>query len=280
MKLLRFGDIGQEKPGLVDGQGIIRDLSGTLNDIDGSMLGPSELEKIKSMDAGTLPEVNGQVRLGSCLKVTGKIVCVGLNYFSHAEEVGAQIPGEPILFMKPNSAVVGPNDCIEIPRQSTKTDWEVELGVIIGKRAKYIDEEDAYEHVAGYCLANDVSERSFQLDRLGTWDKGKGHDSFAPLGPWLVTRDEIPDPHALPMWLYQNGVIRQQGSTGDMIFKVPMLVAYISQFMTLHPGDVILTGTPAGVGLGLKPPKFIKPDDEIKLGIEGLGEQTQQCIPA
>ena len=278
MKLLRYGPVGQEKPGLLDAQGRIRDLSAHVADIAGDALLPEGLARIAALDPQSLPVVPGNPRLGACVAGTGKFICIGLNYSDHAAETGAQVPTEPIIFMKATSAIVGPNDVVEIPRKSVKTDWEVELGVVIGKTAKYVSEQDALQHVAGYCVINDLSEREFQLERQGQWTKGKSADTFGPTGPWLVTRDEIPDPQHLPMWLEVNGVRRQNGSTATMVFGVARLVSYLSQFMSLRPGDIISTGTPPGVGLGLKPPVFLKPGDVMTLGIEGLGQQRQEVV--
>ena len=278
MKLLRYGPVGQEKPGLLDAQGRIRDLSAHVADIAGEALLPEGLARIAALDPQSLPVVPGNPRLGACVAGTGKFICIGLNYSDHAAETGAQVPTEPIIFMKATSAIVGPNDVVEIPRKSVKTDWEVELGVVIGKTAKYVSEQDALQHVAGYCVINDLSEREFQLERQGQWTKGKSADTFGPTGPWLVTRDEIPDPQHLPMWLEVNGVRRQNGSTATMVFGVARLVSYLSQFMSLRPGDIISTGTPPGVGLGLKPPVFLKPGDVMTLGIEGLGQQRQEVV--
>lgn len=280
MKLLRFGTPGKEKPGLVDAAGRVRDLSAHVDDIDLRTLDDAALDALRRIDPATLPEAPRAARIGPCVARIGKIVCVGLNYSDHAAESKMPVPTEPILFLKPSSAVCGPDDDVEIPRGSGKTDWEVELGVVIGRRAKYVDESRALEHVAGYCVVNDVSEREFQLERQGQWDKGKGHDSFAPVGPWLVTRDEIPDPQALALWLEVNGRRYQDGSTKTMIFGVSMLVSYVSRFMTLEPGDIVSTGTPPGVGMGQKPPVYLAPGDVITLGIEGLGEQRQRCVPA
>ena len=280
MKLLRFGPIGQEKPGLLDGQGTLRDLSGVVADIAGEVLGDAGLARLAALDTSTLPSVEGNPRIGACVGEVGKMICVGLNYADHAKETGKEPPAEPILFMKATTALCGPNDDIEIPRGSLKTDWEVELGVVIGKRAKYVAEADALGHVAGYCVVNDVSERAFQSERGGQWTKGKSHDTFGPIGPWLVTRDEVADPQAVGLWLEVDGVSRQNGSTRTMIFGVTHLVSYISQFMTLEPGDIIATGTPPGVGLGQKPPVFLKVGQTMRLGIEGLGIQTQRTVAA
>ncbi|XDF34504.1 fumarylacetoacetate hydrolase family protein [Paracidovorax avenae] len=276
MKLVRYGQPGQEKPGLVDAEGRIRDLSGHVSDVDADLLAsPAAWASLSALDPGSLPLVNGTVRYGPPVARVGKIVCVGLNYADHAAETGAPIPAEPILFLKPNSCIVGPDDTVVIPRGSTKTDWEVELGVVIGRRASYVAEGDAMDHVAGYTVVNDVSEREYQMERGGQWDKGKGCDTFAPIGPWLVSRDEVPDPQNLGLWLEVNGRRYQDGSTRTMIFPVAKLVSYISEFMSLMPGDIISTGTPPGVGLGQKPPVYLKAGDTMRLGIEGLGEQRQ-----
>ncbi len=275
MKLLRFGERGAEKPGLRDDAGAIRDLSGHIDDINGSTLSPDALQQLAAIDADTLALVAPDVRMGPCVGNIGKIVCVGLNYSDHAAEAGMPVPDEPILFMKATSAINGPNDVVTIPRNSEKTDWEVELGVVIGSVARYVTQEAALEHVAGYCVVNDVSEREFQLERSGQWVKGKSADTFAPIGPWMVTSDEVPDPQALDLWLEVNGKRCQDGNTNKMIFGVRTLVSYISQFMTLEPGDVIATGTPPGVGQGQKPPSFLKPGDVMRLGVAGLGEQQQ-----
>ena len=275
MKLLRYGPAGSEKPGLLDGDGRIRDLSGHLDDVSGRTIGPGTLRELADLDPSSLPVVPEPVRLGPCVAGVGKFICVGLNYADHAAETGAAIPAEPILFMKATSAITGPNDRIVIPRGSEKTDWEVELGVVIGSEAKYVDEGEALSRVAGYCVVNDVSERAFQTERGGQWTKGKSADTFGPIGPWLVTADEVPDPQDLALWLSVDGVTRQDGSTRTMIFGVRSLVSYISHFMSLQPGDVISTGTPPGVGLGLKPPVFLRPGQTVQLGVEGLGEQCQ-----
>ena len=279
MKLIRYGQPGAERPGLVDTQGVLRDLSMLLADIGPAQLGPRTLAALAAIDAARLPAVEGQPRLGCPVGGMGKIVCVGLNYRDHALEAGMQPPAEPVLFMKAVTALSGPNDPVHIPPGSLKTDWEVELGIVIGTRARHVQEADALGHVAGYVLANDVSERSYQIERGGQWDKGKSYDSFAPIGPWLVTVDEVPDPHAIDLWLEVNGRRVQNGSTRNFIFGVPTVVAYISQFMTLEPGDIVLTGTPAGVGLGQKPsPWFLRPGDVVRLGGTGLGEQAQTCV--
>lgn len=281
MKLLRYGPKGQEKPGMLDTSGTIRDLSEIIGDIDGSTIGPDGLAKLAALDPSSLPAVSGNPRLGPCVGHVGKFICIGLNYADHAAESGLAVPPEPVIFMKCTSAICGPDDDIEIPRTSEKTDWEVELGVIIGKHTKYIAEKDAMDHVAGYCVVNDVSERAFQAERAGQWTKGKSHDTFGPIGPWLVTRDEVPDPQNLAMWLEVDGHRYQDGSTRTMVYKVAHLVSYLSQFMSLQPGDVISTGTPPGVGMGVKPnPVFLKPGQTMRLGIEGLGEQTQKTVQA
>ncbi|KXG87169.1 fumarylacetoacetate hydrolase family protein [Agrobacterium bohemicum] len=280
MKLLRLGALGAEKPALLADDGTLRDLCGIVSDIAGEMLGDEALNRIRSIDPASLPLVSAD-RVGACVGNVGKFICVGLNYADHAKETGKEPPPEPILFMKATTAVVGPNDDVEIPRTSAKTDWEVELGVVIGKRAKYVSEADALSHVAGYCVVNDVSERAFQSERGGQWTKGKSHDTFGPIGPWLVTRDEVADPQNLSLWLDVDGQRRQTGNTSTMIFGVAHLVSYISQFMTLMPGDVIATGTPPGVGMGIKPtPVFLQTGQVMTLGIEGLGEQRQTTIAA
>ncbi|WP_315927829.1 fumarylacetoacetate hydrolase family protein [Mesorhizobium sp. SP-1A] len=278
MKLLRYGPAGREKPGLLDKDGNIRDLSGHVADIAGAAILPEGLDRLRGIDPASLPLVAGSPRLGPCVAGTGKFICIGLNYSDHAAETGATVPPEPIIFMKATSAIVGPNDAIEIPRNSTKTDWEVELGVVIGKTAKYVSEAEAMEHVAGYCLINDVSEREFQAERQGQWTKGKSCDTFGPIGPWLVTRDEIADPQNLAMRLEVNGRRYQDGSSATMVYGVAYLVSYLSQFMSLQPGDVISTGTPPGVGLGQKPNVFLKAGDVVTLSIEGLGEQRQDVV--
>lgn len=281
MKLLRYGEPGQERPGLLDSDGRIRDLTDLIGDLSGTALSPESIAHLQSQDINSLPLVEGNPRLGPCVGKIGKFICIGLNYADHAAETGAEIPKEPIIFNKWTSAIVGPNDNVEIPRNSKKTDWEVELGVVIGKGGRYIDEADALEHVAGYCVINDVSEREFQIERGGTWDKGKGCDTFGPIGPWLVTRDEIADPHQLNLWLEVDGKRYQNGNTRTMIFQIPKLVSYLSQFMSLQPGDVISTGTPPGVGLGIKPePVFLRAGHTMRLGIEGLGEQQQLTVDA
>ena len=280
MKLLRYGEPGSEKPGLLDSDGMIRDLSGVVSDIGPESLTPESLDRIRGLDAKALPVVNGSPRIGPCLVGPGKFLCIGLNYSDHAAEAGLPVPEEPILFMKANTAVCGPNDGIIIPRDAMKTDWEVELGVVIGTRAQYIAEAGAMAHVAGYCVVNDVSERDFQANRGGQWVKGKSADSFGPIGPYMVTADEIADPQDLDLWLEVNGHRMQDGSTRKMVFGIATLVSYISQFMTLEPGDLISTGTPPGVGMGRKPPVFLKPGDRVRLRIPGLGEQTQAVAAA
>ncbi|MAZ04179.1 MAG: hypothetical protein CMN56_13690 [Sneathiella sp.] len=281
MKLLRYGPLGEEKPGLIDTEGKIRDLSGAVSDIAGDALTDAGIAKLRDLDPKSLPLVDGEPRIGPCVGNVGKFVCIGLNYSDHAAEAGQPVPTEPIVFMKATSAICGPNDNVEIPRSSVKTDWEAELGVIIGKRAKYVSESEALDHVAGYCVVNDVSERAFQSERLGQWTKGKSHDSFGPIGPWMVTRDEVPDPQNLDLWLEVDGVRRQDGNTDTMIFGVAKIISYLSQFMTLDVGDVISTGTPPGVGMGQKPnPIFLKPGQIMKLGVEGLGVQKQTTIQA
>ena len=278
MKLLRFGEPGAERPGILDAEGIARDLSGVIDDISGETLLDEGMEVLRRCDWRSLPHVPSGARLGPCVGHVGKFLCIGLNYSDHAREAGMPIPAEPILFMKATSAIIGPNDPVIIPRGSQKTDWEVELGVVIGKTASYVDRKEALSHVAGYCVVNDLSERAFQLERGGQWVKGKSCDTFGPIGPWLVTRDEVPDPQALAMWLEVDGKRYQDGSTATMIFGVEELIAYCSQFMTLRAGDVISTGTPPGVGMGQKPPVFLRQDQVIRLGIEGLGSQEQRTV--
>ena len=281
MKLLRYGPAGQEKAGAVGTDGRVRDLSMLFADLDAAHLSPRTLAALQALDIDALPVVDGTPRLGCPVSNIGKIVCVGLNYADHAKESGMEPPKEPVLFLKATSSITGPNDPVTIPRGSVKTDWEVELGVVIGSKASYVSEADAMAHVAGFVLVNDLSEREFQLERGGQWDKGKGCDTFSPIGPWLVTPEELGDVHALGLWLEVNGRRVQDGSTSNLIFGIPKLISYISQFMTLHPGDLISTGTPAGVGLGQKPsPWFLKAGDQMRLGIHGLGEQTQTCVPA
>jgi len=276
MKLVRYGQAGQEKPGLIDAQGVLRDLSAHVPDIAGASLSDAALQTLRGLNPDSLPKVADGTRLGPCVGQVGKFICIGLNYSDHAAETGAKPPSEPIIFMKATSALCGPNDALRIPRGSEKTDWEVELGVVIGKHAKYVTRENALDYVAGYCVSHDVSERAFQIERQGQWTKGKSCDTFGPIGPWLVTRDEIADPGQLRMWLRVNGQTMQDGSTRTMIFDVPHLVSYLSQFMSLQPGDVISTGTPPGVGMGMKPPRYLKPGDVVELGIDGLGTQRQQ----
>lgn len=278
MKLLRYGPAGAEKPGLLAQDGTIRDLSGHLSDLSGDALDPAALARLGDLDPAGLPEVSGEPRLGPPVAGTGKFICIGLNYADHAAESGMDVPPEPVIFMKATSAICGPNDPIVIPRGSQKTDWEVELAVIIGKRAKYVTEAEAMSHVAGFAVTNDVSERAFQTERAGQWTKGKSCDNFGQIGPWLVTPDEIADPQDLPMWLKVNGETMQDGSTRTMVYQVPFLIYYLSQFMTLHPGDVISTGTPPGVGMGMRPQRFLRAGDVVELGIEGLGSQRQQVV--
>lgn len=275
MKFLRYGAPGQEKPGILDNQGRIRDLSEKVSDLSGAVLDPAALAKLADLDVDGLPLVEGTPRLGPCVAGTGKFICIGLNYADHAAESGMAVPPEPVIFMKATSAIVGPNDDLLIPRGSEKTDWEVELGVVIGRTAKYVSEADALDYVAGYCTVHDVSERAFQIERAGQWTKGKSCDTFGPTGPWLVTKDEIADPQNLKMWLTVNGETMQNGSTKTMVYGVGFLVSYLSQFMSLQPGDIISTGTPPGVGMGMKPPRYLKAGDVIELGIEGLGNQKQ-----
>lgn len=277
MKLMRVGEAGSEKPALLDADGKIRDLSGHVAYIGGEAITPAGLAKIAAIDPRSLPELSPG-RIGACVAGTGKFICIGLNYSDHAAETGATVPPEPIIFMKATSAIVGPNDDVIIPRGSEKTDWEVELGVVIGKTAKYVTEAEALDYVAGYCVSNDVSERAFQTERSGQWTKGKSCDTFGPIGPWLVTKDEIPQPQNLGMWLTVNGQKMQNGSSKTMVYGVAFLVSYLSQFMSLHPGDVISTGTPPGVGMGLKPPRYLKAGDVVELGIEGLGTQKQTFV--
>jgi 2-keto-4-pentenoate hydratase/2-oxohepta-3-ene-1,7-dioic acid hydratase in catechol pathway len=278
MKLVRYGLSGAEKPGLIDRQGVLRDLSGEVADIDGLALQPAALAHLASLDPARLPAVAGRPRLGPAVARVGKIVAIGLNYADHAAETGAKIPAEPIVFMKAVSSITGPDDEITLPRGSQKTDWEVELAVAIGRPARYVEEADALSHVAGYLICNDVSEREYQTERGGQWDKGKGCDSFCPLGPWLTTRDEIADPQNLDMWLDVNGQRMQTGSTKTMIFGVAHLVHYVSQFMALLPGDILTTGTPPGVGMGKKPPRYLKAGDSVSLGVAGLGQQSQKVV--
>lgn len=276
MKLVRYGAVGAEKPGMIDDTGGVRDLSGQVSDIGGAVL--TDLGALAALDPDDLPVVTGRPRLGSCVAGVGKVICIGLNYADHAKEAGLEVPGEPVIFMKASSAICGPYDDLRLPRGATKTDWEVELGVVIGKPAKYVSASAALEHVAGYCVVNDVSERAFQIERYGQWTKGKSCDTFAPLGPWLVTRDAIPDPQNLRLWLKVNDDLRQNGSTATMVYGVADLVAYLSHFMTLHPGDVISTGTPPGVGLGMTPPTYLVAGDVVTAGIDGLGSQRQRVV--
>lgn len=278
MKLLRFGAIGKEKPGLLDKDGKIRDLSGVIGDLTGETISPKGLARLKKIKPESLPVVRGTPRIGACVANSQKFIAIGLNYSDHAAESGLAVPPEPVVFTKQVSCICGPNDTITIPPKSKKSDWEVELGVIIGTRAKNIAKKDALAHVAGYCTVNDLSEREFQAERAGQWTKGKSYDTFGPIGPWLVTADEVPDPQNLKMWLELNGKRVQNGSTGTMVFGVAHIVAYLSQFFTLMPGDVITTGTPPGVGMGMKPPRYLKPGDKMKICVEGLGEQVQEVV--
>jgi len=278
MKLLRYGPLGQEKPGIMDDNGNIRSLSELVGDIDGTTLTEEALQRLQAVDISSLPIIEAGVRLGACVGNVGKFICIGLNYADHAEESGMTIPNEPEVFTKATSAISGPNDNIVQPRNSDKLDWEVELAIVIGKHASYVSEEEAHKYIAGYCVCNDVSERTFQLEKGSQWDKGKGCDTFGPIGPWLVTRDEIKDDNNLSMWLEVNGKIFQNGNTNTMIFKPAYIVSYLSKFMSLQPGDIISTGTPPGVGLGQKPPLYLQPNDKINLGIEGLGTQEQIVV--
>lgn len=280
MKLLRYGPAGHEKPGCLDDSGTVRDLSGVVADISSATLSPEMLDRLASTDVASLPAVANPGRIGPCVGAVGKCVCIGLNYSDHAAETGATPPGQPIIFHKAVTAICGPNDDVEMPRGSDALDWEVELAIVIGKRAKYVSEAEAMDHIAGYAVMNDVSERTFQTKMEGQWTKGKGHDTFGPLGPWLVTKDEIADPHNLDMWLDVNGEKRQRGNTNTLIFNLPTIVSYVSRFMTLMPGDVISTGTPPGVGMGMKPPQYLKVGDVMTLGIAGLGEQRQTVVAA
>ncbi|ACE89020.1 fumarylacetoacetate hydrolase protein [Rhizobium phaseoli] len=277
MKLMRVGEAGREKPALLDADGKIRDLSGHVADIGGEAISPAGLAKIAAIDPKSLPELAAG-RIGACVAGTGKFICIGLNFSDHAAETGATVPPEPVIFMKATSAISGPNDTVLIPRGSEKTDWEVELGVVIGKTAKYVSEANALDYVAGYCVSHDVSERAFQTERAGQWTKGKSCDTFGPIGPWLVTKDEIADPQNLGMWLKVNGQTMQNGSSKTMVYGVAHIVSYLSQFMSLHPGDVISTGTPPGVGMGMKPPRYLRDGDVVELGIEGLGSQKQSFV--
>jgi 2,4-diketo-3-deoxy-L-fuconate hydrolase len=278
MKLCRYGEPGAEKPGLIDGDGALRDLSGVIDDITANVLGRDGLRRLKAVDPSTLPRVEGSPRFGAPVAHVGKMLCVGMNYADHAAETNAPVPEQPVLFMKATTAIGGANDAVVIPRGSVKTDWEVELGVIIGEVTRYVDVNEALDHVAGYAVINDLSEREFQLEHGGQWVKGKSCDTFGPIGPWLVTRDEVPDPQKLALWLEVNGHRYQNGNTRTMVFGVAQLVSYISRYMTLMPGDVISTGTPAGVGLGMHPPTYLKPGDVIELGIDGLGRQRQDVL--
>jgi len=278
MKLLRYGLLGQEKPGILDNNGQIRDLSGLVSDIAGAALLPESFARLAKADLAALPPVEPSVRLGAPVGNISKFLCIGLNYSDHAAEAGVDVPKEPVLFMKATSAICGPNDDVVIPRGSAKTDWEVELGVVIGKPAKYVEEQNALSHVAGYCVINDLSERAFQLEGTGQWVKGKSADTFGPIGPWLVTSDEVPDPQCLNLWLEVDGHRYQNGSSAKMVFGVAHLISYISRYMSLQPGDIISTGTPPGVGLGLKPPVYLRPGDRIRLGVDGMGEQTHNVV--
>ena len=280
MKLLRYGQPGKEKTGLLDKSNQIRDLSAIVPDLSGEALTPDSLKRIADLDPSSLPPVSGTPRIGPCVGRVGKFICIGLNYSDHAAESGMKVPTEPDVFMKATSAVCGPNDNVIIPRNSMKTDWEVELGVIIGKEAKYVAESDALDYVAGYCVVNDLSERTFQLEGTGQWVKGKSADTFGPIGPWLVTKDEVSDPQNLGMWLKVNGHPFQNGTTKTMVFGVAHIVSYLTRFMSLQPGDLISTGTPPGVGMGQKPPRYLQPGDKIQLSVEGLGEQNQTVIAA
>ncbi|WP_457392868.1 ureidoglycolate lyase [Roseateles sp. P5_E1] len=284
MKLLRYGPVGQERPGLLDDNGRVRDLSGLVDDVAGDVLTPAALERLRAVDASSLPLVEGtpqqDLRLGPCVGRVGKFICIGLNYADHAAESGLAVPTEPVVFAKWTSAICGPDDAVQIPRGSLKTDWEVELGVVIGEGGRYIEEADAMKHVAGYCVVNDVSEREWQLERGTQWDKGKGCDTFGPIGPWLVTADEVADPQQLDLWLEIDGRRFQNGNTRTMVFGVAQIVSYLSKFMSLQPGDIISTGTPPGVGLGQKPPLYLKPGQTMRLGIQGLGVQTQKTVAA
>ncbi len=278
MKLLRYGEVGAEKPGMLDEHGDIRDLSTIVSDISPAIIDAGDLDGLKSVDPTSLPRVDGNPRLGPCVGRIGKFVCIGLNYSDHAKETGMPIPTEPIVFMKTTSSISGPNDDIELIRGSVKTDWEVELGIVVGKHTKYVSEENALDHVAGYCVVNDVSERQWQLEQGGQWIKGKSGDTYGPIGPWFVTRDEIPDPQNLDLWLEVNDKRHQDGNTRTMIFPVSTIISYLSQCMSLQPGDVIATGTPPGVGQGMKPPVYLRAGDRLRLGVEGLGIQQQTVI--
>ena len=278
MKLLRYGPPGREKPGLVDRDGKIRDLSGAIGDIDGETLAPASLDRLRGIDPASLPLVSGAPRLGPCVGRVPKFVAIGLNYRQHAAETGAAIPKEPIIFMKATSSICGPDDEVMIPKGSQKTDWEVELGIVIGSLARYVAAHEVRRYIAGYCIVNDVSEREFQIERGGQWTKGKSADTFGPIGPWLVTADEVPDPGKLALWTEVNGRRVQNSNTSDLIFGIDEIVSYVSHFLSLMPGDVIATGTPSGVGLGMKPPQFLKPGDRMRLSVEGLGEQNQRVV--
>ena len=278
MKLLRYGDPGKERPGVLHADGTIRDLSGTVPDISGGTLLPASLDRLRQLDLNGLPKVSGSPRLGPCVAGVGKFICVGLNYSDHAAESNMAVPAEPIIFMKATSSITGPNDTVELPRGSLKSDWEVELGVVIGKPAKYVEEADALSHVAGFCVVNDLSERAYQLEGTGQWVKGKSADTFGPIGPWLVTTDEVKDCQSLGMWLEVDGKKVQNGSTATMVFGVTYLVSYLSRFMSLQPGDIISTGTPPGVGHGMKPPVYLRAGNVMRLGVDGLGEQTQTVV--
>ncbi|HEY0200270.1 MAG TPA: fumarylacetoacetate hydrolase family protein [Burkholderiaceae bacterium] len=278
MKLVRYGAAGKEKPGLIDDEGKLRDLSQVLPDMTAAHLGDAALARLRRLKPAALPLVRGKPRLGCPVASVGKFIAIGLNYADHAAEAGMPVPKEPVVFMKAISCIQGPDDVVMLPKGSKKTDWEAELGVVIGMRARHVAQKDALAHVAGYCVVNDVSEREFQIERGGTWDKGKGCDTFGPMGPWLVTRDEVPRPQRLDLWLDVNGRRMQTGNTRTMVFSVAQVVSYVSRFMTLEPGDVITTGTPPGVGMGMKPPVFLRPGDVVTLGIEGLGQQQQQIV--
>lgn len=278
MKLVRYGSPGNERPGIVAPDGTIRDLSGVVADISGETLSELSLSSLRKLETNKLPLVPQGTRLGPCVDQVGKFICIGLNYSEHATESGMTIPPEPIVFMKATSSICGPNDDVVIPRGSEKTDWEVELGVVIGRHAKYVSESEAMSYVAGYCVVNDISERAFQIEGTGQWVKGKSADTFGPIGPWLVTKDEIPDPNNLDLWLEVDGHRYQNGNTRTMVFRVPFLVSYLSRFMSLQPGDIISTGTPPGVGLGLRPPKYLQPGNRMRLGVSGLGEQNQRVV--
>ena len=280
MRLVRVGPRGREKPGVLDANGDIRDVSDLVDDWDGLAMSDAVLAQLRRLDLTTLPHLDPKARIGPCVADVGKFICIGLNYADHAAETGADVPEEPVVFFKATSAICGPNDNLEIPRRSRKTDWEVELGIVIGKQAKYISEDEALDHIAGYCIVHDVSERAFQLEGTGQWVKGKSADTFGPIGPWLVTRDEIKDPQNLTMWLDVNGEAMQRGATSTMVFGVAHLVSYLSKYMSLQPGDVISTGTPPGVGLSMTPPRFLRSGDVVTLGIDGLGQQRQVCVDA